>query len=320
MFAFSKKIREWINNAKSSKNLILGLAIILLTLIIALCFTNRFSRFINIIAVFISMIGTFIGSLIFAQGISSYRNTTLEKRIETEVLQKQRLKNYEKLEGEFIRVNEEKKRLENMKIHAEDLNAIAKLSLLEFDLSLYDFKDEVIEKTTSKVPLFTALNEKETSINYVGLICHKFKARLGIDLNKIRICELENKIYVSGIEAEYQGMLDNKSEWKINEIRKRVSKNNKKISDIFLPNDPRLVSSMLKQEEELKNIISNGIDLKANEKVLISLGMQFVKLILKPLNKNIEFSENISPKVSMPLIDYISEKNKLIDDKISKLF
>lgn len=314
-----KKIKYALENIGSATTSTFGLTIILFAIILAVLLTNRFSKLINVLAVFIAGIGTFSGTLIFMKGIYGYKNIELEEKIEKDIVQKEKLKNYDSLQEELFFVKKEKERLENMKIQAEELTAILKLSLLEFNLNVYDYKDELIEKRPNKIPLIENLQEKETGFHYIGLLYQNLKVRFGIDLQNVRVCEMHDTIVVSGIEPEYQGMFEHKNEWKINEIRRRVMKNGKKYSDIYIPNDERLIEQMLKQEEELNRRISRGFDIHANEKMLITLGQEFIKLILKPLNKKIDFSKDIANDASVPLADFICEKNKLLDAEIQKL-
>ncbi|PIE98906.1 MAG: hypothetical protein CR988_01005 [Treponema sp.] len=304
------KIIDFFKKVASVKDCILGAGIIVGTFIVCLIMPMGLVPVLRKLPVLLTAIGTFVGTIIFANGLKRLVELESVDNLDEKVDEKIKLKNYNELETELNKIKAEKIRLEGMKIQLKKLQPVLKLSLLECDLTMYDFKDVILDSKNSSLAF---LHEKEVTNNYVGLMCKHFKVNLGIDLNKVRITELDNTLVVSGLACEYQGILDTKTDWKMREIRKRVFKNGDKISESIISADSRISDCMIAQERELNTRIGNGLDIQANEQVVVLFGEKFISMILEPLKKNIRFENNFSQTVSLPLIDFINTKNEMLN-------
>lgn len=116
---------------------------------------------------------------------------------------------------------------------------------------------------------------------------------------------------VSGLEPEFQGVLNQNSHWLMKEIR--VNKTNGALPDSFeiLQKDARLVDMTIKQQNTVQERLNAGLEFKWLDEGIRRLAREFLKLLLQPIGKSIEFRET-ETGAGCGLVEYLENHNNAL--------
>jgi hypothetical protein len=301
---------------------VLGIIIIAGTIVCSIMYVPT-----KTLSVITSTIGSCIGMILIMQAYTKLSVLTVENERQNLAQSKELQEKVHKQAHEINKLQMEKTRLENMRLDVNSITPILKLSLLEMEMEIKDFKKEEIlidERDKSFLNLSIGKSHHEIWHEYLGVMAKKFKAHIGIDLNKVRISSLDKgTIIVSGIQSEFQGKLAEETDWPMYELRKYHKKDNKTKTYEILHDDHKnaagnaLTKFTIEQHKDVEKRINSGID--HDKKLVERIGQQFISLILKPINKEIKFSEIAPSENTFSLIEYIALHNGEVENKISEL-
>jgi hypothetical protein len=102
-------------------------------------------------------------------------------------------------------------RLNAQQLRVQQVQGVLKLTMLEVDSVLTDYKTEAlgtVEKTMGGTE----------SHQYVGVLRKRVKAMLGFDLAKLRVQQRGNELLVDGLHAEFQGVREQHDEWLLRQV------------------------------------------------------------------------------------------------------
>jgi len=202
----------------------------------------------------------------------------------------------------------------------DTIKAVWKLSLLELETHLRDFKKKVVADV-----LATTFSKRKVS-EYIGYIDKKIKVQYGIDLKNIRVRNEGSKIVVSGIKCEYQGTLERNIVDKHREVREQ-SVNNDENSSIYsvsvLQGDKNslLLNAYEEHADEVNAKVNSGVDLVGLEGAstfVENLGKEFVRNFLLrsaiEAGRTIEFVNENMPN-GLTLEEYAQKCNAWIESE-----
>lgn len=199
-------------------------------------------------------------------------------------------------------------RLETMRVNTDSVRAILRLALLEIDAVIKDFYYQELSKYPPGDLQRGELHE------YVGVVETSFKAALGVDLRKVRLREDdENRIVISGLSSEFQGLSDLSEDWKLFEVRV------KRWGGLFLPdtyeilpNDERVADLTIEQRSSLQKRINSGIDFVNLDAAIKRIAREVLATLLSPLQRELVFvEEDAQPGVQ--LIEFLEIHNRQLD-------
>jgi hypothetical protein len=299
---------------------VLGIIIIAGTIVCSIMYVP--TKELSIIA---STIGSCIGMIFIMQAYTKLSVLRVENEKQNLAKAKELQEKVHNQTHEIHKLQVEKTRLETMRLDVNSITPVLKLVLLEMDCILKDFKREKMEIKESIAPTILGMkvpftHDHEKMYEYIGLLTKTFQANIGIDLNKVRIALDKDTIIVSGIQSEFMGTKNPKINWELYELRKFHKKDDKiKTYEIIDNESHKLSDAKDRQEREVEDRINNGVDLKHNEGSVERIGQQFIRLILKPINKEIKFSAIAPSENTFSLIEFIASHNREIESKISDL-
>lgn len=293
----------------------LGVLLILVSIILSIIYIP-----IKVFAVIVSSIGVIIGTYLISSANNKLKETKIsnlqgENKLKEELLEKT---------TKIHQLNLDKNRLINMKIDVNNISPIMKLGLLELDVNMKDYKHEIIstDNLLGKEYWLSWFNKKPktTVCEYVGLMHKTFKAQFGIDLKKTKLMQRDDSIYISGIRCELQGILNEKTKWLVKEIRDKFIVADELKTYNINPSNQLIADCVIKQDQEFKDRLSNGLNLGTNEHLIEKMGQSFIGLILQPMKKEIYFVDELEDEeVCQTLFEFINIQNLQIDEKITDL-
>lgn len=219
-------------------------------------------------------------------------------------------------------LKEEKLKNEQLKIEVENLkhaalNVQSFKDISELSLVRTDMKSTIAHHDTIKSPekTLTKMIGEEfwlvTHYEYEGV-------KFGVDLEKIRVLEDGNSLYIYGLEGKYIGTETSKSPNNVLcEIRSYESKDDKKINIKVLQDKESEANRLAKKyNDEDGDRIKKGVD---NYEFIMNMcyesGKAFIQTFLKPLNMNLEFMKpEDNNENAIPLQEYI---NQQIESKLN---
>ena len=258
-------------------------------------------------AILITFAGAAIGTWLFMKGLRQYRAQLPEEQKAT-TNQDDKVRQLEK----------EINRLQNMTLNVSSIQNVLSVSLLEIETNFRDFKKEEIQDTPGGWFTNRIIHE------YLGYINEKIRVRYGIDLKKIRIRDEGQKIVVSGIKCEYQGVRESDTVDEHYEIReKKVSENGDETWGYCIvqgEKDSLLLKSHKDHISELKKKLNSGIDLIGLEGAstfVENLGKEFVKNFFFPTGRKVEFVDE-STDSGHSLEEFVQNHNLMVENAAKK--
>ncbi|MGL4573604.1 MAG: hypothetical protein ACRCV9_02325 [Burkholderiaceae bacterium] len=199
-------------------------------------------------------------------------------------------------------------RLGAQQLRVQQVQAVLKLTLLEVDTVLTDFKTESLG-TQEKV-----MGGTETH-HYVGVLRKQVKAMLGFDLAKLRVAQRGNELIVDGLAAEFQGVRESADQWLLRQVQARQDNVVMSNKTVVLADDIRLLDLTAKHQGELETRLRNGVEFKAYEGALQRMGQEWLRMTLAPLGLTPVFGPLPQGAHTQPLVEFLAGENKQLEGK-----
>jgi hypothetical protein len=197
-------------------------------------------------------------------------------------------------------------RLNAQQLKVQQVQAVLKLTMLEVDTVLTDYKTESLG-TVEK-----AMGGTE-SHQYVGVLRKRVKAMLGFDLAKLRVRLRGKELLVDGLHAEFQGVRENHDEWLMRQVHARQDNVVMRDKTVVITEDMRLLDLTAKHQKELESRLVNGLEFKAYEGALQRMGQEWLRLSLAPLDITPVFAAIGPDEGAQTLVDFLAGHSKQID-------
>jgi hypothetical protein len=325
--------RTWRGFVNFMKNISLGLLMVIGvgmvagSILLANTFTDQGT------AVVVAATGSVLGTAVFAFTLPAVIRTKskeavqiseeqIEERIAlSDEIRQLRQTEEEQLE-EIISLEKEKGRLQtalekqkSMHIEIDNIQPVERVSFLEVRSMITD----VLMKELDSIPPDGV--RKGVEQEFLGVLDARFKANLGVDMKKVglRIND-SGQIVISGIRSEFQGFYVENENWKLYEIREKKWGGilGQGPSKRILQGDERLAELTIEQRSSLMNRLSMGVDFSYLDESIRKLTMEYLTVLLSPLNREILFIED-EQQPTLQLGDFLGMHNAQVDDQITQL-
>ena len=277
----------------------------------------------KVLGVPVAAVGCFVAGWIFGVFLRIVAKKGSSDRDNDEMLKKNRSE-IAKLENENSSLRMETERLASQRIDINAFRSILKLGLAQADMVIKDVKVEWMDDFDGGIVINPF--SKATRSQYVGVLQHSFKAICGVDLEKLRVCEFADAIYVVGIAPESLGFKDYRPRWILRQAHKYklVCKQSTGFDDVskteldslteFHNKDGKIYAIdrsapfegtvdlnsierySRRQEEELGNRVNNvtGAEFECINKYILEMAKGFVKILLSPIGKDVKFDDKMT--------------------------
>lgn len=268
--------------------LMAGLGVAVLFIALSLIVNDRS------LSVFLAAVGAAFGAWIAGLSLPKLlvmAGSQREKQLETDL--KRALVQRTQLASEI-------ERLKSQQLQFQQVQTVLKLTLLEVDATLTDFKTEDLGDKERR------LGGSE-SHRYVGVLRRKVKVMLGIDLAQLRVKVTDAALYIDGLHAEFQGVRESQGDWLMRQVQ--VQQDNLVLSNktIVVHDDARLLDASTRQEAELELRLRTGVELKAFDVALERLGEQWLRAMLSPLGLSVQVTP-LEDADSQPFMTYLQSR------------
>lgn len=297
----------------------------------AVLFANTFSE--KATAVLVAAVGAAMGTAVFAftlpavlrtkvrEGVQQKEDDIAEKLERDQEIRELRQQEEQHLD-EMITLEKEKAVLQRelekqkrMHIEVDTIRPIEKVSFIEVNSMITDVLLKEIENTPPGGV------RKGIDREYLGILDTRFKANLGVDLNKVGLRIDDNgKIVISGITSEFQGFYIENEDWKLYEIREKKwggllpSGENKRI----LSGDERLAELTIEQRNSLMDRLSMGVDFSYLDESIRKITMEYLTVLLSPLGREVVF-EDLDDQSTLQLGDFLELHNSQVEKQMQNL-
>lgn len=177
-------------------------------------------------------------------------------------------------------------RRENQKLEVSQLKRIFKISLIELVSQLTDFKKETI--STALPTMF----HREKDQEYIGTIRANFVQHIGVDIEKLQFCLVENTIKVFGLSedkcVEITGMKDINMEWEFHEIRERKKDKKGKRSDEVSIKDESMSDQANNHQNEVLQRIQESKQFNGIAKAIADMALELLRFTFKGYGYHVE--------------------------------
>lgn len=196
-------------------------------------------------------------------------------------------------------------RLGAQQLRVQQVQGVLKLTMLEVDTILTDYKSESLG-TVEK-----AMGGTE-SHQYVGVLRKRVKAMLGFDLAKLRVQQRGKELLIDGLHAEFQGVRENHDEWLMRQVHARQDNVVMRDKTVVLDDDKRLLDLTAKHRHDLEARLAQGVEFKAYEGALQRMGQEWLRLSLAPLELTPVFTQ-LPQEGAQTLVDFLAGQSKQIE-------
>lgn len=174
-------------------------------------------------------------------------------------------------------------RVKSQQLQVQQVQQVLKLTLLEVDTTLTDYKTAELGQRDK------AMGGTEAH-HYVGVLRKRAKVMLGIDLAALRVRREADALVVDGLRAQYQGVRESRDEWLLRQVQ--VQQDNVMMSNktLVLRDDTRLMDACAAHAGELDERLRSGVELQAFDAALERLGDQWLRALLAPLGLPVRFA------------------------------
>jgi len=247
------------------------------------------------LSVLLAAIGAALGALIVGLAVPKLlvaAGTQREKQLEQDL--QQALAQRSQLVGEI-------ERLKSQQLQFQHVQTVLKLTLLEVDAHITDFKEEdlgAVERT---------LGGSENH-RYVGVLRKKVKVMLGMDLARLRVKVTEGAtLVIDGLHAEFQGVREDEDQWLLRQIH--VQEDNLLLSNKtrVATDDLRLLDAASRHQNDLDARLRTGVELRNFDAALERLGEQWLRAMLAPMGLNVRLGA-LPDGESVPFLDYLQQR------------
>jgi hypothetical protein len=225
-------------------------------------------------------------------------------------LEREKLENQITIARQSIEIealNDNIKLLENAGISMQSFQKILEVALLQTNL-----KQTLVRKDSLSLPEpGWGLRAQYHNDEALVVITHDIEAKFGVDLNKVKVSRLDGStIIVSGIVPKFIGTSRNISNTVLKEYRRVNYKQNEVVSvDTKYDSASRGVVDRKAAEYEaaFQKKLSEGLELEFMNDAVVQLAKNFITVMLAPVYRNIQFSEEAQPN-ALPLIEYLQKE------------
>ncbi|MGD2027349.1 MAG: hypothetical protein PVI99_05990 [Anaerolineales bacterium] len=325
--------RGWLSFSSFMKNIYLALLLIAGVGLAAgaVLFANTFAD--KATAVLVAAVGAALGTAVFSFTLPAVMRTKvrenlrekeehlsekLERDQEIRVLRQQEEQHLDEiltLEKEKAVLQRELEKQKQMHIEVDTIRPIEKVSLIEVNSMITD----VLMKEIESIPPEGV--RKGVGREYLGILDTRFKANLGVDLNKVGLrIDSDGKIVISGITSEFQGFYIENEDWKLYEIREKKwggllpSGENKRI----LTGNERLAELTIEQRNSLMDRLSMGVDFSYLDESIRKITMEYLTVLLSPLGRKVIF-EDEEDQSTLQLGDFLELHNSQVEKQMQNL-
>lgn len=202
--------------------------------------------------------------------------------------------------AERTRLVAEIERVKSQQLQFQQVQTVLKLTLLEVDATLTDFKEEDLGTRERK------LGGVETH-RYVGVLRKKVKVMLGMDLARLRVKAEGSILVIDGLHAEFQGVREDREDWLLRQIQ--VREDNLLLSNRTLvqSDDPKLLDAGTRHQGDLDARLRDGIELRAFDAALVKLGEQWLRAMMAPLGLQVQLGP-LREEESLPFVSYLQSR------------
>lgn len=257
------------------------------------------------LGVLLAGIGAALGTLILSLSVPKWlvgADGSREKQLRQEL---------ERLLTERSAMATELARVKSQQLQLGQVQTVLKLTLLEIDVQLTDFKKEALgtkDKTLGG----------QVAREYVGVLRKQSKVMLGIDLSRLRVKPDGHHLVIDGLHAQYQGVRDSQEEWLFRQVQ--MHEDNLLMSNKIRVDDDTslLMISSDKHRHELQERLQNGVELKSFDTALERLGEQWLKALFAPLGYTIRLAP-LALGESQLFVDYLKAHQHRLDAELARL-
>lgn len=229
------------------------------------------------LAVLLAALGAALGALIIGLAAPKLLVAVGSQR------EQQLAANLQQALAQRAQVAAELERVRAQQLQVQQVQQVLKLTLLEVDATLTDYKAAELGQRDR------AMGGSEAH-TYVGVLRKHAKVMLGIDLAALRVLQEPGALVVDGLRAQYQGVRESRDEWLLRQVQ--VQQDNVMLSNktLVLRDDPRLLDASTAHAGELDERLRNGVELRAFDAALERLGDQWLRALLAPLGLQLRFA------------------------------
>jgi hypothetical protein len=228
-------------------------------------------------------------------------------------LEREKLENQITIAKQSIEIeglNNNIKLLKNADISMQSFQKILEVALLQTNL-----KQTMVKKEKLSAGIASGWGIRASSFydEVLVIITHDIEAKFGVDLNEIKVSKLAgDSIAVSGIKSKFVGASKNVSNTILKELRTLNYKGND-LSSVDAKYDSvsrERVDKVAKEyESEFQEKLSKGLELGFMNDAVIQLAQNFLKVMLAPVYKDIQFIDYEQPG-ALPLMEYLQKELK----------
>ncbi|MEJ7137713.1 hypothetical protein [Amphibiibacter pelophylacis] len=263
-------------------------------------------------AVLLAGLGAFVGALILSlvlpkmlvSGESSRAaQREAELKADLDVALRQR--------GDLIA---EVERVKAQQLQFQQVRSVLRLTLLEVDSTLTDFKREDMgerEKTLS------SLSGKD-HLEYVGVLRRKVKVLLGIDLERLRVRADGPLLTIDGLHAEFQGVKSNEEDWLLRQMQVSGNTLLRGERTKLETEGSALSEAGERQRKDLEERLRSGVEFAAFDLALEKLGEQWLRAMLAPMGYQVQIGR-LEEAGSQPFMQLLQEREQALHQHLGEL-
>lgn len=181
------------------------------------------------------------------------------------------------------------------------------------ETSITDFQRRVVEPMQS-----ASWWQRSRRDAYLGVVQIPVKAHLGVDLNKVRVSQRDNRLIVGGLKMIVMTDTAAGATWLLDEVRTEYIQRDAVVSFRGKTHDGRTRELSREHESQVRSRLKEGQDFKVFEAGLIRTTQQVIRSLLGPLGKDVLF-ENVSDETALTLKDFLNTHNQQLGSAVSKL-
>jgi len=215
--------------------------------------------------------------------------------------------------------------VEDTKFNIPVYQDVAKLTLKEINRSGTIVKKEQVEdvKPRNYYEKIFGVSERHKD-EILSVINYEMNVKSGINLQNIRVSKInDDTILVGGITPEYTAEPQFNFEDLIGEVRHISLDHSGKEKHINIEKDldseTKIAQKQMQYKNDAKEEFKTGYSL-GEDKEIIKAAQNFIRIMLAPLYKNIEFENDaqIIPRSSLPLLSYLQNESKNYKEQLFK--
>ncbi len=194
-------------------------------------------------------------------------------------------------------------RVRAQQLQVNQVQTVTRLTLLEIDTSITDFRREPLGSREK------ALGGSET-LEYVGVLRKRCQILLGLDLERLRVhvqdqgAGLGRELLVDGVHPQFHGLRNDQEEWLLRQVQ--VQEDNLIMSNKLVVNQDAelLLPGTERHRLDLAQRLQNGVELSQYRSALERMAQQWLSLHLAPLGMTVRLSP-LAAAQGVPLLDYL---------------